>query len=250
MKFQIVGKIYSILSDVEKKTLYDESGVIEGEDNFTGSSEEWRRFSKISEDDIKQFFGSYKSSEEEKKDLLAIYEKSKGDMNLIMEQMFSENMLEDEPRFREILQNAIDKGEIGKYDKFVSESKRKASKRKANYEKEAKEAEELKKQMGLDEKSLEGAILARMSARKAQSNDFLAELEKKYASKEKGGKNKKSFKLEEAEVESLSEEEEDEDSEESDDNRATSKKTAKSKLKGGKKLATKPKGKQPIKRLS
>ena len=237
------------MCDEEKKKLYDESGVIEGEDNFTGSSEEWRLFSKISENDIKQFFGSYKSSEEEKKDLLAIYEKSKGDMNLIMEQMFSEDMLEDEPRFREILQNAIDKGEIGKYDKFVSESKRKASKRKAHYEKEAKEAEELKKQIGLDEKSLEGAILARMSARKAQSNDFLAELEKKYASKEKGGKSKnsKSFKLEEAEVESPSEEE---DSEESDDNRVTSKKTTKSKLKGGKKLAAKPKGKQPIKRLS
>ena len=41
-----------------------------------------------------------------------------------------------------------------------------------------------------------------------------------------------------------------EDSEESDENRATSKKTTKSKLKGVKKLAAKPKGKQPIKRLS
>lgn len=239
------------MCDEEKKKLYDESGIIEGEDNFTGSSEDWKRFNpKITEDDIKQFFKNYKSSDEEKNDLFRIYEKRKGDMDLIMEEMFCVDVLEDESRFKEILQDAIDKGLIGKYDKFVSESKRKAGKRKAYYEKEAKEADEMKKQMGLDEKSLESAIMARMGARKVQADNFLADLEKKYVSKEKAGrsKNSKVFKLDEVEVESPSEEEE-EPEEESEDERKTSKKTGK-KSKTGKRLSTKSKAKQPIKRLS
>ena len=234
--------------------MYDESGVIEGEDNFTGGSEDWKRFDpKITEDDIKQFFKNYKSSEEEKKDLFSIYEKCKGDMNVIMEQMISDDVVEDEPRFREILQNAIENGVIGKYDKFVNESKRKASKRKAHYEKEAKEAEELKKQMGLDDKSLENAIMARMGARKAQADNFLADLEKKYAGKEKAGKNSKNskaFKLDEVEVESPSEEEEEESEDVSENESKASKKKTVKKSKTGKRLTTKSKAKQPIKRLS
>ena len=255
IKFQILGKIYSILSDDEKKKLYDECGVIDGEDNFSADTKDWdkhwRQFFKLSTDDIKHFFDKYKGSDEEKDDLFKLYEKSKGDMNLIMEGMFSSDVIEDEPRFREILEKAIEEGSIGKYAKFVSESKRKASKRKAHYEKEAKEAEELKKQMGLDEKSLQSAIMSRMSARKVESDSFLAQLEKKYGAKEKSGKKKGEpvFKLHEVEVDSPSEEEE-EDSEEDD---SASNKPSK-KAKNGKRLngkaAAKGKARQPVKRLS
>ena len=54
-------------------------------------------------------------------------------------------------RFKEIIQDAIDKKETKKLDLFVNESKKKAAKRKAHYEKEAKEAEELKKKIGVDD---------------------------------------------------------------------------------------------------
>ena len=243
------------MSDEEKKKLYDDCGVIDGEDNFSSDKDwdkHWRQFFKLSTEDIKHFFDSYKSSEEEKADLFRIYEKCKGDMNLIMEEMFSDDVIEDEPRFKVILENAIEEGTIGKYAKFTSESKRKATKRKAHYEKEAKEAEEMKKQMGLDDKSLETAIMSRMSARKVESDSFLSQLEKKYAGKEKNSKKKPEpvFKLDKVEVASESEESSDGDDNESDE--YTSSKKVNKKAKNGRRLVNKAKakGREPIKRLS
>jgi hypothetical protein len=54
-------------------------------------------------------------------------------------------------RFKEIINDAIEKGETKSFDLFVNESLKKAAKRKAHYKKEAKEAEEMRKEMGIDE---------------------------------------------------------------------------------------------------
>ena len=56
-------------------------------------------------------------------------------------------------RFKEIIQEAIDNEEVKKLDLFVNESKKKAAKRKAHYEKEAKEAEAMQQEMGLNASS-------------------------------------------------------------------------------------------------
>ena len=70
-------------------------------------------------------------------------------MNLIKQ--INEINFFEKCRFKEIIKDAIEKGETKKFDKFVNESSKKAAKRKAHYEKEAKEAEEMKKEMGIDE---------------------------------------------------------------------------------------------------
>ncbi len=194
-KFQTLGKIYSILSDGEKKKLYDDTGVIEGEDQLFSENKDWDQyfrmmFKKITKADIKSFFEKYKDSDEERKDLAKHYEEFKGDFDMILEYMYSSDLSEDEPRFRDILNDMIKKGEIKKYDAFVKESKKKANKRKAAYEKEAVEAEKLRKDMGIDESqdALKNTILSR---RQAANDQFLDKLAEKYSNIEKKNTKKK-----------------------------------------------------------
>ncbi len=218
------------MSDDEKKKLYDDAGVIEGEDQLFSENKDWDQyfrmmFKKITKEDIKSFFEKYKDSAEERKDLAKHYEECKGDFDLILECMYSSDLSEDEPRFRDILNDMIKKGEVKKYDAFVKESKKKANKRKANYEKEAVEAEKLRKDMGIDDSqdALRNTILTR---RQAANDQFLDKLAEKYSNIEKkttkkmttaasnGKKNGK--KVEESDEENINDEEADSD-EESDD---------------------------------
>jgi DnaJ homolog subfamily C member 9 len=169
--------------------------VIDGEDEFfdPNSNRDWEAhwrtmFKKISAEDIKCFFDKYKDSDEERKDLANAYEKHKGNMNLILEEMFSDDLTKDETRFKKIIEEMVEKENLPRYDEFFNESKRKASKRKARYEQEAKEAEQLKKEMGIDEsqESLRNAILARQ-----KKDNFIDKLEQKYAKKSKSTVNAK-----------------------------------------------------------
>ncbi len=104
IKFQCLGKIYSILSDSEKKKLYDETGLIDGEDEmFGGASKDWEEyfrnmFKKVTKDDFDKFFENYKGSSEERDDLIKLYEKHEGDMEMIMAEMISDDCIESEPR--------------------------------------------------------------------------------------------------------------------------------------------------------
>lgn len=105
IKFQCLGKIYSILSDDVKKKLYDETGLVDGEcDMFKGNQQDWddyfrTMFKKVTKNDIDDFFKSYKGSKEERDDLIRIYEKCSGDMESIMIEMISDDMAESEDRY-------------------------------------------------------------------------------------------------------------------------------------------------------
>lgn len=203
-KFQLLGRLYSILSDEDKKKLYDECGIIDGE-NEDGNGDwatQWRTmFKKITVEDIVSYFNEYKNSQREREDLFRIYEKHKGDFNLIVQYMISEDMLEDEERFKIMLNEAISKGEIESYELFVKEDKKKAAKRKAKFEKEAIEAEQLKNEIlaKMPKTKLDGSDESLMLAIRQNSqrrhNDMLESLTEKYVkknSKEKKLPNKKS----------------------------------------------------------
>jgi len=254
-KFQVLGKIYSVLSDDEKKKIYDETGMVDGDDDFFGSDikdwdAHWRQmFKKVTTEDVEKFFEKYRNSDEEKTDLLKFYEKHHGDMDLILQEMFSSDSLEDEPRFKEIINEAIKEGNAAEYEKFTKESQKKASKRKAKFEKEAGEAEKMRKEMGIDESqdSLRKAILGR---REKESASFLNQLAEKYSKKGKNGKNGKTPKKEDQESDEAEEAEEDETEEDddSDDNEISTKHKSKKKsplskkpVKGNVKLSNKGK---------
>ncbi|KAB0354291.1 hypothetical protein FD755_022829 [Muntiacus reevesi] len=112
----ILGKVSSVLSDEEQRTLYDEQGT------------------RISLEDIQDFAETYKGSEEELTDIKQAHLDFKGDMDQIMESVLCVQYAE-EPRIRHIIQQAVDAGEAPSYKAFG----------------EAKEAEMSRKEMGLDE---------------------------------------------------------------------------------------------------
>ncbi|CAF0850434.1 unnamed protein product [Brachionus calyciflorus] len=249
-KFQVLGKIYSVLSDEEKKKIYDETGSVDGGDEFFGADIKdweghWRKmFKKVTTDDVDKFFENYRNSDEERADLLKFFEKYQGDMDLILQEMFSSDSLEDEPRFKEIINEAIKKGDAEEYEKFINDNKKKATKRKAKFEKEAEEAEKVRKEMGIDESqdSLRKAILAR---REKESNNFLDHLADKYSKKAKNGKTpRKEDEESEAEEATEDEIESEEDSDEEIDTKHKSKKKSpknKKSVKGNVKLSNKGK---------
>lgn len=157
----------------------------------------------------------YQHSAEETRDLLAAYTKKKGNMNGIFNIVMMSDVLSDEDRFRVIIDGAIARGEVEAYDAYVNETAKSRENRRTRAERERKAAEKEARKRGIHDKVFgEDNAGKRGQKRKAEPNmqeleallqtkaksrasTFLENLEAKYASKAKGGKNKKSRKHEE-----------------------------------------------------
>ncbi|NXI40542.1 DNJC9 protein, partial [Galbula dea] len=190
----ILGKAYAVLSDAEQRAVYDEQGTVAEEGEALSGERDWHQywrllFQKITVKDIEDFEKNYKDSEEELADIKAAYVDFEGDMDGIMESVLCVDYT-DEPRIRKIIEKAIDAGEVPSYKAFVKESKQKMIARKRRVEKEAKEAEKTKDELGLSgEGDLEALIQRRHKDRKKEMDAFLAQLEAKYGNNaKKGGK--------------------------------------------------------------
>ena len=103
--------------------------------------------------------------------------------------------LEDEPRFREILNRLISSGELPKYKAFSSESEAKRRKRQQQAEKEAAEAAEAAKELGLGritggggEEGLRAALAVRQQAREEHFGSLIAKLSEKHGGTKSAGK--------------------------------------------------------------
>lgn len=198
-KFQILGKAYSILSDQDKKALYDECGEVE-EENDTLPERDWEAywriiFSPITQQDIKQFEQQYKDSEEELRDLFALYDKNKGDFDCILEEHMCATV-DDEERLKTHIRQGIKSKKIKPYKAFTSETKAKSNDRKKRAQEEALEAEEMQAELGLGdgEDALMSLIAARGQQRQKEADSFLAGLEAKYSQPKNGASKKKKSK--------------------------------------------------------
>jgi len=196
-QFQCVGAVYALLSDDSRRGLYDECGEVDDENDPLQQNKDWEEywrllFPKITLKDIQEYENKYKGSEEERADLKKAYIDSEGNMDKILESVILSSP-DDEDRFRDILNNMIKSGEVKKFEGFekVNKSAKKSRKRAADLE--AKEAEQARKEMGLDdsEDSLANKILARQAARRPQVDSFLDGLAAKYGAKKSSGKKKK-----------------------------------------------------------
>ncbi|KAK6035622.1 DnaJ domain protein [Cooperia oncophora] len=101
-KFQIITRAYAILSDKERRILYDESGIVDDENVLSDedSINLWRKvFKKVTIEDIKKFAAEYQGSEEEENDIVTAYNAWKGDMAMIMSSVMC-STFEDEPRIK------------------------------------------------------------------------------------------------------------------------------------------------------
>ncbi|KAG7492739.1 hypothetical protein MATL_G00017120 [Megalops atlanticus] len=198
-KFQALGKVYAVLSDKEQRAVYNEQGTVDEETDSLKQERNWEEywrllFPKITVEDILEFEKSYKSTEEEKQDLSRLYLQYEGDMDMIMDSALCCTQ-EDEPRVTEILQAAIDSGELPTFRAFTHESKKKSSARKRKADKERQEAEEMEKELGLKSgDSLVAMLKQRQKSREQGFDSFLSDLEAKYSKKGKAAAGKKGKK--------------------------------------------------------
>uniref|UniRef100_UPI00398E48BA dnaJ homolog subfamily C member 9 n=1 Tax=Pristiophorus japonicus TaxID=55135 RepID=UPI00398E48BA len=140
--------------------------------------------------DIKEFEDKYKGSEEETVDIKQAYVEFKGDMDGIMESVLC-SVSGDEARIRAILETAIELQELPAYTAFTRESTNKQRARKRRGDKEAKEAEAARQELGLEDGSdaLKSLIQKKQKDRGKEMDSFLAAMEAKYCgNSQKGGK--------------------------------------------------------------
>ncbi|XP_078053714.1 dnaJ homolog subfamily C member 9-like [Augochlora pura] len=200
-KFKVLGRIHSILSDSEKRKIYDQSGQYDEESEemmMRNWADYWKTlFKKITVEDINNYEKNYKGSEIEIKDLKRAYMDSEGDMDYILETV-PFTSCDDEPRLHDIIQGLIEKGEVPEYKAFTEESEKKKLRRKRKWAKEAEEAERLEKMLKIENEenaaanNLALAIQSRNEARASQSDKFFDALIDKYAKKAEKSTRKKS----------------------------------------------------------
>ncbi|KAL4441248.1 hypothetical protein ABPG77_011485 [Micractinium sp. CCAP 211/92] len=132
-KFQTLQKVYGILSDAEKRKVYDQTGSIEDSEELAG--EEFNRlyefyrsmYAPVTEEDLHAFHESFRGSEEERAELLKYYRQFKGDMSKVFEWVMCSDEAADSHRFMDVLDAAIQAKEAPSFAKYAAWAKRVAA---------------------------------------------------------------------------------------------------------------------------
>lgn len=218
--FQSIAFAYAILSDPARRKRYDATGstsesIVDSE-GFNWSEYYREQFAEaISEDAINKFAAKYKGSDEEKDDLLVAYEQYRGKMDGIYESVMLSDVLVDDERFRRIIDEAIESGDVQAFKAYTKETAKSKQARVKAAQGEALEAEDYAKELGVHDKlfgdkkggakgrgkakgkeNSEDALAALISSRqKDRGEDFFDHLAEKYgggsAKKSSRGKKKK-----------------------------------------------------------
>ncbi|XP_022194355.2 dnaJ homolog subfamily C member 9 [Nilaparvata lugens] len=196
-RFKVLGKIHSILSDSEKRAVYNSTGKWEEDDDSDDMETKdwgayWRSlFREITIEEINSYEKKYKGSDEETADLKRAYMSRQGDMDHILEAVpFTHT--EEEPRLRQIIDGLIASGDLPEFPEWNNESPKKKERRRKRWEREAQEAARLEAQHEKQRKrrsssavaelngSLENALLERRKQRESQMDSLLESLTAKY----------------------------------------------------------------------
>ncbi|XP_030563915.1 J domain-containing protein CG6693 [Drosophila novamexicana] len=199
-KFKVLSKIYQVLTDTQKRALFDEQGIIDDDDEgkLTNWLDLWSNiFKPLTEEDISKFEKEYIGSELERTDIKKAYLGGKGCMNYIMNHVpFMK--VEDEPRFKEIVAAMIAADEVPEYKIFTEEPAAKRNKRHKKYARESKEAAIIKErnqrrrdkdaeaaqESSGGDGNLEQQILSRKNQRECNYNSLMDRLLEKYGGEE------------------------------------------------------------------
>ncbi|KAI5817337.1 hypothetical protein BZA77DRAFT_310378 [Pyronema omphalodes] len=152
-KFQELAFCYAVLSDENRRRRYDATGNM-NESVLDQERFDWKeffkmQFQKVGADAIEEFKRGYQGSDEEKQAVLQAYTDGEGDMSYVFEHVMVSSILEDEERFRVIIDDAIKAGEVEGYKAYTKETKASKEKRRKAAKAEAKEAEEYAKELGV-----------------------------------------------------------------------------------------------------
>ncbi|KAI1416526.1 DnaJ domain-containing protein [Hypoxylon sp. FL1857] len=155
--FQSIAFAYAVLSDPARRKRYDETGStsesIVDSDGFSWSDFYREQFrDAVNSDAIEKFAKQYKGSDEEKDDILIAYEEHKGNMDKIYESVMLSDVLEDDERFRAIIDEAIANEDVPAFKAYTKESKKSKEARIKAAKQESTEAEEYAKELGVHDK--------------------------------------------------------------------------------------------------
>ncbi|KAF9892158.1 hypothetical protein FE257_002564 [Aspergillus nanangensis] len=154
-KFQQIAFAYAILSDEKRRRRFDLTGstaeAIHEDDDFDWMDFYREQFSSaIDVNALDQLKQEYQGSEEETRDVLAAYEKYRGDLDKVYETVMLCNVMDDDDRFRSVIDTAIANDEVPSFKKYADEPQKKRQQRLKRAQKEAAEAEQASHE--LDEK--------------------------------------------------------------------------------------------------
>ena len=204
VKFQEIAFAYAILSDDRRRKRYDTTGNTSESLNLEDDDFDWGDFFReqsaamVDAVAIEKIKREYQGSEEEKDDILKVYEENEGDMDAIYEHIMCSSVLDDDERFRAIIDQAIKDKTVESYPKYTKETKAARKKRVKEAKSEALEAEELAEELGVkdklfgkkkgskkggDEDALKAIIMQRQ---KGRAENFFDNLEAKHNGGSKG----------------------------------------------------------------
>lgn len=200
-----------MLSSPARRARYDATGStsesITDSEGFDWSDFYRAQFAEaVSGGAIAAFAAAYRGGDEERRDVLAAYEAHGGDMDGVYESVMLSSVLEDDERFRGIIDAAVGSGDVEAYEAYTKESKGRRQARVRAAQGEAAEAEEYAKELGVHDKlfgdkngdgkavkgkgkgkakgnkNSEDALAALIRGRqKERGEDFLDHLAEKYA---------------------------------------------------------------------
>ena len=146
---------------------------------------------------------------------MSSYTTNEGDLDRVFEEIMLSDPVEDEERFRGIIDEAIEKGEVQSYKAYVRESKKKRRRRVEKAKREEEEVRELARELGVEDKIFgedddvkkgrgkkkggdddgEGGLMVLIQQRmKSRAERFLDGLEEKYTKIENEMKAKRKAK--------------------------------------------------------
>lgn len=203
IKFQAIAFAYAILSDPTRRKRYDTTGStsesISGSDDFNWSDFYREQFTEaITAEAIEKLSKEYKGSDEERDDVLAAYTAARGNMDHLYEVVMLSNVEEDDDRFRKIIDDAIESGDVKSYKRYVNETQGSKDKRKSKAHGEADEAIQHAKDLGIHDQIFGGgkgkgkkkgnpedALKAMIMKNRQERGGFLDKLEEKYTNIDK-----------------------------------------------------------------
>ena len=201
--FQDLAFAYAILSDERRRKRYDATGNTSESLDMEDDDFNWADFFRaqyaelVTLEKIDGFKQEYQGSEEEKGDVLKAYKKYKGNLDKVFESIMLSNILDDEERFRNYIDTAIESKEVDAFKAYTEETERSkdrrrksASREKVKAEKEAQRMKDEKESKTTGKKTSKGgmadlaALIQQRGANRASA--FLDDLGTKYAGNAKG----------------------------------------------------------------
>ncbi|KAK5116868.1 hypothetical protein LTR85_009128 [Meristemomyces frigidus] len=195
-RFQEVAFAYAILSDEKRRRRYDSTGNTSESLDLEDDDFDWTTFFReqfknvVTEDTINDFAQTYKGSDEERGHILAAYEKHAGNMDKLYQDVMLSDVLEDDDRFRAIIDKAIEDEEVEAHKKYTHESEKSRKARittaRKRKEKEAKEAEKAAKELEEDPKSKKSSSKAGKKGNDGDMSDLAALIQQRQKGRAEG----------------------------------------------------------------